>query len=62
MFTIFGLIFIVILLVIFDRYAFKNQKLMKTASQFSGPFAVPIFGNAIVNLFRKPEGGQKLFK
>lgn len=58
MITLSGLILTIILLILFDRFVFRNQKLVETANQFRGPFMIPIFGNSLVNFFKKPEGIQ----
>ena len=55
LFIYFGLV-IVVLLLIYDKFGFKDPRRVKCANLFAGPQTFPIIGNSLLYLRRKPEG------
>ena len=47
---------IIVLLLVYDKFGFKDPRRVKCANLFAGPPTFPIIGNSLLYLNRTPEG------
>ncbi|XP_070498808.1 cytochrome P450 4d2-like [Chironomus tepperi] len=53
---------IIVLLLIYDKFGFKDPRRVKCANLFAGPPTFPIIGNSLLYLNRKPEDTMPLMQ